>query len=214
MINIFYSAFSQYPNDSIVQQKQALLPTRIQEKIDKYKDKWDRLLRLTGILLLGEYIKMNGLDKEFSLESIVVNNNGKPSFGQSLFFNKAYAENLCLLAVSTHGEIGIDIEKIRTLDLEMYSDYFTEREWHLIHSAHNPQAAFFDYWTRKEAVLKSIGYGLTMNMNEREVIAEVVNIQNRLIHLKKIDFLPGYSCHIATTGEHEIALKEMYLYGG
>ena len=94
---------------------------------------------------------------------------GKPSIehsgsGPSLFFNLSHSDDLCVVAVARHREIGIDIERAREArDLDDVADrFFSEDErGQLREMPHGERAsAFFRGWTAKEAYAKAVGSGL------------------------------------------------------
>ena len=82
---------------------------------------------------------------------------GKP-FAENLpvFFSISHSGDFVVCAVSDN-EIGIDIEKIRPINLKAAEKFATKKETDYINSASN---GFFEIWTLKEAYFKCIGTGL------------------------------------------------------
>jgi 4'-phosphopantetheinyl transferase len=93
---------------------------------------------------------------------------GKPRIlhpaSPSLHFNVAHCEETILIAFSTEAEIGVDVERERTLpdEAELVKRFFHAEEAASYHglapSLRN--RGFVNAWTRKEAVLKAYGEGL------------------------------------------------------
>jgi 4'-phosphopantetheinyl transferase len=81
---------------------------------------------------------------------------GKPHLAGGPHFNISHAEDLALLALSTAGPVGIDVE---SLDREMDFESVSRRYFPELVAAY--PAAFFEAWTRREACLKAIGVGLS-----------------------------------------------------
>lgn len=102
---------------------------------------------------------------------------GKPEtteIGNPPFFNVAHSRDTILIALSGSGSVGVDLEYLdRDTDiLEVARHSFTELELGQITQISNPFAqrqAFFRCWTRKEAVLKADGRGLSLALNSIEV---------------------------------------------
>ena len=103
---------------------------------------------------------------------------GKPFLaapaGQApIYFNVSHAGDLAVLAFRRRGEVGVDVERLRTVhEAESIARrYFTDRESATLQelSADQRMEAFFRAWTRKEALLKAIGVGLSFSLNEVEV---------------------------------------------
>jgi len=90
-----------------------------------------------------------------------------------LHFNLAHSEDLALLAVTTAGMIGIDVERVRPLaDAEaLVARFFSRREsaaFRKLPADEQPEA-FFNLWTRKEAWLKATGEGIAHSLQKVEV---------------------------------------------
>lgn len=103
---------------------------------------------------------------------------GKPRLASSaanekLFFNLSNSHDLALVAVSRDRELGVDVEFVdRRSDNEAIANrFFADREKRALAAAPAEQrrVLFFKCWTRKEAVLKALGVGLTVSLDRIEV---------------------------------------------
>ena len=88
---------------------------------------------------------------------------GKPYAEGKACFNISHSGSFAAVAVSD-SEVGIDIERIRDVNLGI-AKKFSREEREYILSAENPQKAFFEIWTAKEAYLKKYGTGLTVPLD-------------------------------------------------
>src|SRR5581483_5548860 len=103
---------------------------------------------------------------------------GKPSFtpefsGHGLHFNLAHSSDLAVIAIARRGPLGVDVERIRTVrEVEdLVARFFCAREneqFQKLPEAERP-GAFFNLWTRKEALLKATGEGIGHRLNQVEV---------------------------------------------
>ncbi|MFK0572859.1 4'-phosphopantetheinyl transferase family protein [Endozoicomonas sp.] len=97
---------------------------------------------------------------------------GKPyqQHQPNLFFNLSHTGNWFALAISRHGEIGIDIEthKPRKNLSSMAQQVFTkaEQRWFKALTGKEQEAMFYSLWSLKEAILKAEGIGLNLAMNQ------------------------------------------------
>jgi phosphopantetheinyl transferase len=68
------------------------------------------------------------------------------------------------VGVSRGGRIGVDLERLRPVPrrAERFGRAFSRQEWSTISVAAAPDAELLQIWTRKEALLKAIGVGLTV----------------------------------------------------
>jgi 4'-phosphopantetheinyl transferase len=95
--------------------------------------------------------------------------NGKPYLAgdaPALRFNLSHANAIFLCAVSSHCEVGVDVERMGAMpeaDAAAIVDrFFTESEKSAYQTAANGQKdlAFYKLWTRKEAIAKCSGQGI------------------------------------------------------
>ncbi len=88
-----------------------------------------------------------------------------------LHFNIAHSGGHAVLALSRSGEVGIDIEQHRDVDIRIAKRYFTDREWQIISTAEGAKQRelFFRCWVLKEAVLKATGDGIQRGLDTFEV---------------------------------------------
>lgn len=88
---------------------------------------------------------------------------GKPyAEGLPVNFSISHSGDLAVCAVSG-SEIGIDIEKIRTVHPRAHEKFCTESEMRYINGDEN---GFFKIWTLKEAYFKCIGTGLGADIKD------------------------------------------------
>ena len=97
---------------------------------------------------------------------------GKPELAESplsgtappLRFNVTHSDGLALIAVSLDRELGVDLERLRTISeaARIVESYFTATEQAQFAALEQPirAFAFLRGWTRKEAILKAKGVGL------------------------------------------------------
>ena len=133
---------------------------------------------------------------------------GKPYLKDypNLFFNLSHTDNLILIAIA-NSPVGVDVEKNeRNADKEaIIKHFFSEREQQSFFSQPDElrQLAFVKGWTRKEAILKATGEGLSAMKNyevsfEPETDNQLINtMSENKFHVK--DFIPndGYAACIA-----------------
>lgn len=101
---------------------------------------------------------------------------GKPYLlKQPVRFNLSHAEEMAVLGVTRDRAIGVDIEQVRRELTEGIAErYFAAAEVRALRALPPEQqpAAFFRYWTRKEAYIKARGEGLSIPLADFEVPLE------------------------------------------
>jgi 4'-phosphopantetheinyl transferase len=100
----------------------------------------------------------------------IYGDHGKPeitnTFGNAnVHFNQSHSGNLTLFALTLDQRIGVDIEFIHEVpELDQIAEIIlSEYEYSIFKklSPKDKKEAFFYYWTRKEAITKAIGIGLS-----------------------------------------------------
>ncbi|MGO4393369.1 4'-phosphopantetheinyl transferase superfamily protein [Variovorax sp. M-6] len=105
---------------------------------------------------------------------------GKPSLAghAGLHFNLSHSQSEALIAVNEASEVGVDIEVLRPMSdaQELAATCFTPNEIRTLQGlpADARERAFLVGWTRKEACLKALGLGLSVNLQALEVGLESV----------------------------------------
>jgi 4'-phosphopantetheinyl transferase len=99
---------------------------------------------------------------------------GKPALqdgsdAERLRFSVSRSHELALVAVQADDDVGVDVAHVRPLPdaLEITGRFFAPQEREVLRSlpAAERDAAFFSYWTRKEAVVKSTGLGVSQGLD-------------------------------------------------
>jgi len=93
----------------------------------------------------------------------------EPAHCRDLRFNLSHTRGLVACAVTTDGDIGVDVEDIsRTVDIGLLSPrVFSEQEQaDLLHlGPERRKHRFFSYWTLKESYIKARGMGLSLPLD-------------------------------------------------
>lgn len=141
------------------------------------------------------------LQRSISDGDFLKNSHGKPFLkDHSLYFNISHTKNYALLAVSKDTPVGIDIESIRTdIDSAKLSKRFfcdMEKKW-----VGDNHEKFCVLWTRKEAFIKAVGRGLSMGLNNIDVLEPIVFYENQKWKIDNIDLkLDGYRAAVCGVG--------------
>ncbi|MBD3557347.1 4'-phosphopantetheinyl transferase superfamily protein [Planktothrix sp. FACHB-1355] len=177
---------------------ESLLSIDERSRAAKYRFAKDRnsyaVSRAALRLILGRYVQESPRNLSFSSNAF-----GKPSlvgdFGNPIFFNVSHSAEFTLIAVGSCPEIGIDIEYVRELDyLSLAESVFSHREQSVLKelSADRQKHAFYTFWTRKEAFIKAIGYGLSFPLKEFDVALFLGKERHITIHSTQKAFDTGW----------------------
>lgn len=167
-------------------------------KYSKYKRWQDAKSTILGRLLLA-YGLQHIYDVAMEDVKIGYSKDKKPFLEHSnIQFNISHSNEFIVCAFTTTGDIGVDVEQIKEVDVNDFKDQFSRSEFENILSSKNVQENFYDYWTQKEAVLKAFGTGLHIALDVITIIDNTSKIENRVFYLEEISLTDHYKCHVAT----------------
>lgn len=120
-------------------------------------------------MILSKYLSVSSETIDFSYSKF-----GKPSIistqnTENVFFNLSHSGNLALCIVSSIIDIGVDVELRKPIQdvLDIAKLVCTEEEYKILlnDGEKNLQKNFYRIWTRKEALVKALGVGLSCSLN-------------------------------------------------
>jgi len=171
---VYFAEISEFEDEDETEKLLSCVSNEKRQKLKRYHFPIDRKLSLYAELLVRQKATE---DLQITNDSIKfsVNEYGKPYLqGYSDFhFNISHTRN-ALVATFSNDEIGIDIERIKPVDLKIADRFFTSDEQINIRQSENKDIAFYDIWTKKEAYIKYIGKGLSIPLNSFSVLDEGV----------------------------------------
>lgn len=132
-----------------------LVSDQRREQALKFKFVFGRFACLKSYLMLSE---LTGLT-EFGF---TYNEYGKPSIAghPEIHFSISHCQHAIAVAVSD-SPVGIDVESFRKADEALLKRTMNEEEIQEIRSSDCMERTFIELWTRKEAVFKLMGTGIT-----------------------------------------------------
>ena len=120
-------------------------------------------------------------------------------------FNLAHSADIALIAITKQHAIGVDIEKIKDKDIMAIAKrFFSPPEITALQQLPvlEQLPAFFRLWTRKEALVKAIGKGLSISLSSFSVsIAEKpeqISLENRSWSLVSLAIHPDFQSALAS----------------
>ncbi len=166
-----------------------LVPAAEAKKVLNTKRKETVLVSLAGKYLLREGLLRLDLDPNL-IKEIRYNEHRRPIIEHDFDFNISHSGNLVACALSKHTKIGVDLERIKPYRDSHLHAFFDDREREMILQAKDHHETFYDLWTRKEAVLKADGRGLTLTRKKLRFegnLAVIENDDNWELHSLAID---------------------------
>jgi 4'-phosphopantetheinyl transferase len=209
-LKIYVACSGSVVSGSLEHEYLVMMPPMIRASINRFQRWQDRQSTLFGKLLLLGALRTAfhdmGIQKFQSLE---LTRDGKPFIPGGPEFNISHSGDMVVLAVTQIGSVGIDIEKIRDVNIEDFSRYVPEvANLHKKYDVEHVNGLFFDCWTKKEAVLKGYGKGLLAPLEQVAIAGDTALFHETTWFIKKLLIDEGYCCHVATDKRLEYAAVE------
>lgn len=185
----------------------AALPKPLVSKINQYVQVHDRNSSTIGKHLLLNGLRQLGFDRKH-LSSIQYGHNNRPFLSSlsQLDFNISHSKSLIVCALSLDVKLGIDVEEKSSINILNLKNQLSENQWEQLQGTPDPQAAFYQFWVQKEAIVKADGSGLLQDFSEIDIQGQraFLNEQRWLLHELAID--SNYCAWLAT--DQMVEIKE------
>lgn len=156
--------------EAVKQNYYELLNADEKQKADTFSraELQQKYINTRGMLrkVLGTYLNMKPQDINIKKAEY-----GKPFVENSeVFFNLSHTGNKLVIAVSNVGEIGIDLEQLKARKnlkglVEKCFSVTEQQSWESL-SERQQIIMFYYLWVRKEALVKAIGRGIAMGLDQ------------------------------------------------
>ncbi len=189
-----------------------LLPEQERVKILKYKQWKDRQARAIGRFLVMDLLRRKNISGK-KIENLSYTEYGKPFFeGVDFNFNISHSGDYVVCAYGTNVKVGVDIEEMKDINFEDFDSILTSEEKYSLYISKNKKALFYKIWCTKEAALKADGRGLSVPLNQINLIQEKVTINNVIYHTQKININPAYELIVASSNkDYDVSVHEFNL---
>ncbi|MEG0370695.1 MAG: 4'-phosphopantetheinyl transferase superfamily protein, partial [Clostridium sp.] len=168
-------------------------------KISSFKLLEDKVRSLGCEILLHRALSLHNID--LSKCNIMTKEHGKPYIqGKNIHYNLSHSGEYVVCAISSN-PVGIDIEKLRSININIVNRFYSEDEKTYIESLDKDKVldGFFRIWSCKESYIKYNGLGLSIPLN-----SFTVNLDKKTI----ISQDPKEKCKLYefSVGEYKIAV--------
>lgn len=170
------------------------LPSDLIDKANRFKSWKQKAVRLIGWQLL--LTELNKLGFPDLINHIGFAEKGKPFFEKGkVFFNLSNTKNTVIVVVSD-SEIGVDLEFNRPYKKSIYTRVFCKKEITFLEASSNEAFEFINLWTKKEAVVKLFGGGISMGLTNFSVLKNELTVFSKTVLIDKYE-VEGGIAHVA-----------------
>lgn len=163
MIVSIFDDMAQITEEEILRLLPLVSDERREEAL-RYKHLFGQFACLKSYVMLREMLERQGFTHPFRFGH---NEHGKPFLMDypNIHFNLSHCKNGIAVVVSEQ-PVGIDIESYREASDSLLRYTMNEEERRIIRESDDPIRTFTEYWTKKEAVFKLRGTGITHDLHD------------------------------------------------
>lgn len=180
----------------------AWLPPSLQQDVLAYRHPEDATRTFLGKCLVRFGFEQMGI--LFNWQSVLFSDKGRPYMPDAVMdFNISHSGEFVMVAIGK-GKVGVDVERHRKVDLDLFDRQFNAREWEIIRSADDPTKQFFDYWAIKEAAIKADGRGVTVLSKTAILSDDVVLVEDTPWFYLPLAMADGYSAAVVALDAQDV----------
>jgi 4'-phosphopantetheinyl transferase len=170
-IHLWMAFFDEISDGSLLLRYDRLLAPEERDRWHRFHFEIDRRCYLVTRALVRTTLSRYGAVKPEEW-TFAANAHGKPAIANAdrcarqISFNLSHTKSLVLLAVTSVGALGVDVENCRSREapLKIANQFFAPEELAELKALPKAQQhdRFFEYWTLKESYIKARGMGLSI----------------------------------------------------
>jgi 4'-phosphopantetheinyl transferase len=184
-INVYYADVSDLLNEKFCKESADQLPSSLSIRNFNYRNVKDKVLSLSGRLLLNK--GLNNLRLSNNQLKLILDENRRPFISKHFDFNISHSGSLVTCAIANGVRLGIDIEWIQPVKFNDYSSCMSAQEWKEIEKSENPLKEFFVFWTVKESVIKADKRGMSIPLKNIQIFSDYAQVDSIRWYLHRLD---------------------------
>lgn len=196
-MTVFYCSFDSPLPESQWDEYLGTVPPAMIETIGKYRRWQDRHASLFGKLLLKKGLEQFG-ERSDQLHTMQFTQYGRPYLPLNIDFNISHSRNYVVCAFSYTGKIGIDVEYINDkISIDDFTNVLTPTEYSTLQQSSQQAADFFEYWCKKESIIKADGRGFSAPVLGIALQQHQATLERKVYYLKEVPFSAEYKAFVA-----------------
>lgn len=217
-IKVYTTQVSDQWSDETFNALMEIIPEDLRRRVREEKNWENQHGSLARKLMLWHGMNEMGANMNDLFECLEFTKSGKPYIIDAPHFSLANDGAVAVCAISESSVLGIDIERLKPLNLSDYREKMTYLEWREIYSHMIPLRRFYEFWTIKESVLKADGDQENVDIKEIYIQPDIafLNAQNWYINPIDIEYY-GHICFMVASNPHadieviDVDIPELFL---
>ncbi|RQO29874.1 hypothetical protein DBR32_14955 [Taibaiella sp. KBW10] len=189
----------QAKDDAYLEQALTGFPEQMRKEINRYSGA-DRHLRIATKIVTQRIVT------DFAYTGSVLSDIQRDRYNRPFLpntdirFTSAHSHYMAVVAASTaYQGLGVDVEFRKAIDLPLLEDCLHPGEITFLREQEHATNAFYEIWTRKEAVLKASGLGISKELNQVDAHKEIVFIEEQAFFTQNLLLKTDYALSVAAT---------------
>lgn len=207
MVQVFYTRIHEQMPQWLYNKYLNLLPPDLQQKNMRLRNWKDRLLQLSGKILLLDALRQFGVSAG-CLHDLRYNEYSRPYLPGDIDFNISHSGNYVLCAVGKNVQLGVDIEQIKNISFDDFENVMNAEQWQRIKNSHNQLQQFYNYWAIKESVIKADSRGLSLPLKKIFIENNTALCDNKTWYLIELNIHSDYCSFLAVNKESSLTMEE------
>tara|TARA_B110000046_G_scaffold185784_1_gene229295 strand:+ start:292 stop:960 length:669 start_codon:yes stop_codon:yes gene_type:complete len=217
-IKVYSTHVTERWSDETFNALMSIIPQDLRDRVNAEKDWENQHGSLARKLMLWHGMNEMGANMNDLFECLDFTKSGKPYIIDAPHFSLANDGAVAVCAISESSILGIDIERLKPINLGDYRDNMTYLEWREIYSHIIPLRRFYEFWTIKESVLKADGDQESVDIKEIYIQPDIAffNAKTWYINPFEMDYY-GHICFLVASNPHadieviDVNLPEIFL---
>ncbi|PHS10323.1 MAG: hypothetical protein COA88_02440 [Kordia sp.] len=196
-ILLYYTSIDEVSDPKTLDVFLKKLPLELQLKNQRFKFLKDRQAHVLGRMLLHSGIKaLKNID---CLNLVNYNEYGKPIISDlDIHFNISHSGEIVCCAFSIQSNIGVDVEQKKNIDYKDLLTSFNKEEQNIIVNSDDSFTNFYNYWVKREAIIKAGGKGFFSEYKDIKFFDNHVFLEGVKTYIEKIRIHHDYTGYLAT----------------
>ncbi len=202
-IKVYSTQVTEKWSDEVFDGLMRVIPQDLRDRVLE-ENGWEKQHgSLARKLMLWHGMNEMGANMNDLFECLEFTKSGKPYIIDAPHFSLANDGAVAVCAISETSILGIDVERLKPLNLSDYREKMTYLEWREIYSHIIPLRRFYEFWTIKESVLKADGEQENVDIKEIYIQPDIAffNAKNWYINPAELDYY-GYVCFLVSSNPH------------
>ncbi|GAB4377500.1 MAG: hypothetical protein Kow0075_06110 [Salibacteraceae bacterium] len=203
IVEAYHTRLESPLTDSEFNRLMDMIPDDVQKRVLEEEGWENQHGSLARKILLLQAMKEFGVNVAELFHSLKRMPSGKPYIEGGPHFSVANDGGVAVCVVSKTSVLGVDVERMKPINLSEYREMMTFQEWREIYSHMIPLQRFYEFWTIKESVVKADGEHKNIDIKEIYIQPDVAFCNAKYWYINPLELnYYGYLAYMVCSNPH------------